>query len=91
MFSCKSTLSFINTSGHESCDVGTLEFFLKIKRLYKYLQSPFSFCKIFSNSSSSNFEGDSTCSLIRFFHGIAESKLLYCMIDNYILHIVRHM
>ena len=66
MFSCKSKLSFINTSDHESCDVGTLECIFLIKRLYKYLQSPFSFCKIFSNSSSSNFKGDSTCSLIFF-------------------------
>ena len=62
MFSCKSKLSFINTSGHESCDVDTLECIFLIKLLYKYLQSPFSFSKIFSNSSSSNFEGDSTCS-----------------------------
>ena len=80
MFSCKLKLSFINTSGHDSCDVGTLECIFLIKQLNKYLQSPLSFCKIFSNSSSSNFEGDSTCSLICFFHGIAESKLLYCMI-----------
>ena len=82
MFSCKSKLSLINTSGHESCtcDVGTLECIFLIKRLYKYLQSLFSFWKIFSNSLSSNFEGDSTWSLIRFFYGIAESKLLYCMI-----------
>ena len=59
MFSCKSKLSLINSSGLEICDVGTLEWIFLMKRLYKYLQSPFSFCRIFSNNSSSAYERES--------------------------------
>ena len=41
MFSCKSKLSLINTSGHESCDVGSLECIFLIKRIQIFTKSDF--------------------------------------------------